>query len=113
MAFMMVLVVEEIEKVDLVLEAWVKAGASGATILESSGMQRRRGVHIPMRYLYGDDPGDRQANQTIFSLVENESIAAACLKAAEEVLGDLDQEEHGIFAAWPVGLVKGLVKKKE
>ena len=113
MAFMMVLVVEEIEKVDLVLEAWVKAGASGATILESSGMQRRRGVHIPMRYLYGDDSAERPANQTIFSLVEDESIAAVCLKAAEEVLGDLDQEEHGIFAAWPVGLVKGLVKKKE
>lgn len=113
MATMIMLVVEEIEKTDLVLDAWVKAGAGGATILESTGMQRRRGVHIPMRYLYGDGSGERPANQTIFSLVENESIAAACLKAAEEVLGDLDQEEHGIFAAWPVGLVKGLVKKKE
>jgi hypothetical protein len=111
MAYMVFLVVQEIELVDAVLEAWIQAGAPGATILDSTGLNRRRGAHIPMPYLYGDHPDSASVNATLFSIVPDETVAKACLQAAETILGDLKRSNTGVFAAWPLALCAGLNKQ--
>jgi hypothetical protein len=35
-------------------------------------------------------------------------MAEQCLALTESVIGDLSQPDTGIFAAWPLSLVKGL-----
>jgi hypothetical protein len=112
MAYMLLMVIEDIEKVDAVLAAWEKAGAPSATLFESSGLYRRQRMHIPMPYLYGSGVQSGPANLTLFSVVPDEETAAACLRAAEEIVGDLDNSNTGVFAAWPVVMAKGLAKLK-
>lgn len=110
MAFFLLLVIQDINKVDAVLEAWTAAGAPEATIIEGTGLNHRRAAHIPMPYLYGSVAASVSANITLYSIVPDEETAEACLRAAEAILGDLDQSNTGIFAAWPLALVKGLKK---
>ena len=50
---MVMFVLDDPDLLDRVLEAWEAAGATGVTIVESTGIRRRRGVHVPARYAFG------------------------------------------------------------
>jgi len=106
--FMIMLVLDDNAKLDPVLEAWAKLGVSGVTILESSGLHRKRRKHIPMRYLYGDKSLEECGNSTLFVLVKQEALIQQCLAAAEKVIGSLDEPNTGVFAAWPLTFSKGI-----
>jgi len=106
--YMIFFVFHDPSRLDELLTAWQDAGISGATILESTGMYRQILRHVPMRYLFGDIEDD--SNQTLISIVESREIVLRCLAAVEQIIGDLDQPHTGIFAAWPLEIVKGLDK---
>jgi hypothetical protein len=40
--------------------------------------------------------------------VSNESLVYACVSAIEKVVGDLDEPNTGVIAAWPLSFVKGV-----
>jgi hypothetical protein len=42
--------------------------------------------------------------------VADEQKARLCLQATEALVGDLSGPNTGVFAAWPLALVKGLPK---
>lgn len=107
--FMIMLVLDNLNLLDQVLDAWSEAQISGCTIVESSGLYRRQVKHIPLRYVYGTSVPQESGNVTLFAVVENENLVQACLAATEKVTGDLDQPDTGIFAAWPVYLTKGMI----
>ncbi len=50
--YMIMLVLDNPDQLDAVLEAWEGIGIRGATIVESTGIQRLRRRNIPMRYLF-------------------------------------------------------------
>ena len=80
--------------------------------MESTGYFRRRQPQpIGARYLFGasrlPEPGG-EGNFTLFAIVPDEATAQACLAITETITGDLDDPNTGVFAAWPLGLVKGL-----
>jgi hypothetical protein len=79
----------------------------GVTIIESTGLGRLRREQIPLRYFF---TGQRieEGHLTLFVIVPDESKARACLQAVEQVTGNLDQPNSGVFAAWPLAIVKGL-----
>jgi len=106
--FMVMLVLDDNTQLDQVLEAWAKLGVSGVTILESTGLHRKRRKHIPMRYLYGDKSLEECGNSTLFVLVKQEALIGECLKAAEKIIGNLDEPNTGVFAAWPLTFSKGI-----
>lgn len=107
---MVMVVFEETRKLDALLEALCNAGIGGATIIESTGLHRRRRKHVAMRFNF-EQLGTlmEQSNYTLFTVVD-ESLVEACIAAVEKVLGDLNQPNTGVLAAWPVPLVRGLVK---
>lgn len=92
-----------------VLEAWEKAGVGGVTIIESTGMHRVRRKFIPMRFV---PPvfDEEITHLTLFALVKDEKLIQALQDASESVVGDLNNPNTGIFAAWPIATVKGLDK---
>ena len=49
--YMIMFVLDDPEKLPVLLEAWEKAGLGGVTILESTGMHRVKRRLFPMRYL--------------------------------------------------------------
>jgi nitrogen regulatory protein PII len=109
--YMVWLVLDQAELLDNIQQAWEKAGIYGATIIESSGFFRRkqRRKYVATRYVLPSlSTSVPKHSYTIFSIVENEEQAQAALRATEEVVGDLDQPHKGIFAAWPLPMVKGL-----
>ncbi len=106
--FMIMLVLDDSDHLDAILEAWSDLGVSGVTIIESSGMHRRLVKRIPMRYLYGNQAIEESGNLTLLVIVRKEKLIQECLKAAEKIVGDLNQPNTGVFTAWPLLMTKGI-----
>lgn len=108
--FMVMFVLDDPERLNEVLEVWEKAGIKGVTILESTGLHRIRRQFIPMRYVSAFVDRE-ESHLTLITIVDTEQKIQNCLKATEEVIGDLDQPHTGMFAAWPLQFVKGTSKE--
>ena len=106
--YMIMFVLDNPDLLDQVLEAWENAGIRGATIVESTGIQRLRKQNIPMRYLFQTPATIEEGHLTLFVIVESEQMAQSCLKATEQIVTDLDRPNTGVFAAWPLTLVRGV-----
>ena len=106
--FMIMLVLDDPNRLNELLKAWEGAGVRGATIIESTGIQRLRQAHVAMRYVFQTPGPVEEGHLTLFVIVESEAVVQACLAATESVTGDLDLPNTGVFAAWPLTAVKGL-----
>ena len=109
--YMVLLVLDDPARMDEVLAAWETAGVSGVTLLESSGAFRRRRElqqRIPARYAFGYRQDVAASHVTLFSIVPTLTVAEACAAATASVVGDLDRPHTGVFACWPLTMVKGV-----
>lgn len=105
--YMIFFVLDNPDRLNEILEAWEGVGVRGVTIVESTGMHRMRRQFIPMRYVSGFASQERN-HLTLFVIVKGEALVRDCLSAVEQVIGNLDGPNTGVFAAWPLSLVKGL-----
>lgn len=111
MPSVVVLVMHDITRFDRLLEAWLEAGATRATILDSVGshqLEEKRGRDdLPLIPTLRDLlRSDDEPSKTIFSLVDDKYVEPI-LEATEQVLGDLSQPNRGIVFAFPVSHVRG------
>lgn len=105
------MVLDRPEKLDIVQKAWEKIGIRNATFIESAGFFRRKEgkKFISTRYVLPSLSETGHKNSvTVFCIVDGEEMVQAALKAAEEAIGDLSQPNSGVFAAWPLSIVKGI-----
>jgi nitrogen regulatory protein P-II 1 len=113
MAELVVLVLNDPEKTDEVLEAWVRAGVSGATILNSTGLTH----HMPYYGARDDLPlipslssllrSQEKAHRTLFVLVPDDFNVDALIAATEKAIGRLEEPHTGILFVLPVSRVVG------
>ena len=108
MNYMALFILDDPSLLEDVLKAWSKGGIRGATIMESTGLYRLTRKVIPMRYLYTGREASEKENITLIAIVDDQAMAEKCLELTESVVGDLCQPNSGIFAAWPLPMVKGL-----
>lgn len=117
MNYMALFILDDPSLLEDVLKAWKDGGIGGATIIESTGLYRLQRKVIPMRYLYSDRTASEKENVTLIAIVDDEAMTQKCLQLTESVVGDLNEPNSGVFAAWPLSLVKGLsahiVKEEE
>lgn len=110
---MVMVVLDNPAHLGAVLDAWQVAGIRGATVLESVGMHRvRRQPALHARYAFGaarNRPRITMEHYTLLTIVPDEATARICLSAVEAVVGDLDQPDNGVFAAWELSAVKGIL----
>ena len=110
---LLVAVVNHAELVDDLLAAFVELGITGATVINSEGMGHVLAQDVPIfagvRALHS---GSRPANQTVFSVVDDDKVDAA-IALMQEVCGNLDQAGQGIVFTVPVGRVIGLSPELE
>lgn len=111
--YMIMLVLDDPNQLDALLLAWEGVGVRGATIVESTGIQRLRKASLPMRYVFPTAGLVEEGHLTLFIIVESENQVQACLAATETITGNLDLPDTGVFAAWPLGIVKGLPNRPE
>ncbi|MHB1357063.1 MAG: hypothetical protein ACYCZF_13930 [Anaerolineae bacterium] len=112
---MVMCVIDNPALLEEVLAEWRNVGVTGATVLTSSGMQRRLSCQllIPHRYAFeGLTESCSEGHYTLLSIVPDETTANACLLAAEKVVGDFSQPQTGVFTYWPLSFVKGIKEKK-
>ena len=107
--YMIMFVLNDQKKTDLVLDGWSKAGVRGVTLMETTGAYRRR-MRIPGRYAYTTQNMDEN-NITLMAIVIEEEIVKNCLKETEEIIGDLNKPDTGVFAYWELTDVKGIRKQ--
>lgn len=109
--YMVLIVLDNPALLDKTLVALEEGGIRGATIIESTGLHRRKQKRLPMRYLYNNSMTEETDNITLFAIVSDRATAENCLSIVESVSGSLDDPDTGIFAAWELDLVKGLTPR--
>jgi hypothetical protein len=110
---MVILVLDNVDKLDDVLVAWWDAGAPGITILESSGAARRlshagQRDDLPIFPSLGDFFAHGEIHhRTLFTVLPDNVAVERLFDATERVLGRLDQHNTGIIFALPVLTARG------
>ncbi|MEM5773510.1 MAG: hypothetical protein AAGU05_00810 [Anaerolineaceae bacterium] len=117
--YMVLLTIDDPGKCRAVLDAWSEAGAPGATMLPSTGLDRIRSKYA----LTGDMPllpsladfleKEEDRHNTIFSIVCDHDIVKRLVKATESVLGDLNLPRTGIMVVLPVLEAYGLERRDD
>lgn len=114
MAYMMMLVVDDVDQLTEVLEAWKNIHVDDVIFVDSTCFHRAgtRLPHIPMRFMFETLPrGRRQCSVTVFGIVADEAMVQQCITQAETVVGDLDAATNAMLVAWPLPIVKGFPKQ--
>ncbi|GIV76993.1 hypothetical protein FKZ61_016615 [Litorilinea aerophila] len=109
---MVMCVLDDPDQLDPVLDAWHALGVGGVTIVESSGLHRRRVQVLGARYTFGFPvlaERIQQGHYTLFTVVPDLETVRHCLRAVEQIVGDLEAPNTGILAAWELSLFKGTV----
>ena len=115
MAHLVVFVLDNISQCNDVLKAWEEAGASGITILESTGLGRLRGVvrdDLPLLPSLRDLLASQEMHhRTLFTVVDDEATLDRIIAATEQIIGDFSRHHTGLLFVVPVTRVLGLKKR--
>jgi nitrogen regulatory protein P-II 1 len=104
---LIIFVLNQEERLEEILEAFLELGINGATILDSIGMGRILAHDIPIfagfqNLLHDTRPG----NKTILSVVPEKKVERI-IQAIEQIIGSLDEPGNGVFISLPIDMVKG------
>jgi nitrogen regulatory protein PII len=104
---LIIFILNQEERLQEILEAFLELGINGATILDSIGMGRILAHDIPIfagfqNLLHDTRPG----NKTILSVVPEKKIERI-IQAIEQIIGSLDDPGNGVFITMPIDHVKG------
>jgi nitrogen regulatory protein PII len=112
---MILFVLNDPAKLQDLLDAWKEAGATGATVLFSTGMGR---IHqsaalrddLPLMPSLSDfDDRDEKLSRTIFIIIRDE-LVEHIISATEKVAGDLNKPGNGILVVLSTDSVQGLIE---
>ena len=107
------LILNKTEKLNDVLEAYVKVGIKGATVVVSQGMGSALSEsNLPMfgGFLRTVLDNNRPFNKVIFSVVKDEEVLNDAIAAVEGILGDMSKPGVGLMFVMPVDRVVGWTK---
>lgn len=111
---LLIFVLNNEEFLEEVLEAYVEAGVTGATILDSEGMGRFLAYEVPLFAGFKEFmKGNKPYNKTILSVVKDVATVERVRKLADPLIGGLDNGGTGIMFTVPVDWVSGLVPEDD
>jgi CBS domain-containing protein len=112
MTHLLVVILDDLERMPELLQVWRAIGVPGVTILESMGAYRagtwlsRVGLEALDHLLEAKEARRR----TLLAAIEDEDLLAQAIAEAEQVVGGFDRPHSGLLLALPVAQVKGLHK---
>jgi len=116
---LVILVVDDATKVTDVLNAWLQAGVSGVTLLDSSGLGHEFGNYgarsdLPlMPSLESLLRVREEKGRTLFTVVPDGFDVEALIAATETVTGELDDPDTGILFTLPISRARGLHRRQK
>lgn len=106
---LLIAVINDEEKLDEILSAFVEVGVTGATIIDSEGMGYVVSREVPIfAGLQSLAARSRPRNQTIFSVIREEDKVDSVIALLQEICGNLEDPATGIVFTVPVTRVVGL-----
>ncbi|MGQ0603846.1 MAG: hypothetical protein ACT4QE_19365 [Anaerolineales bacterium] len=111
---LIVLVLDDSEKVDEILNAWVALGIPGVTLLDSAGLGHELSAHsvredLPLIPSLKSLLRQREEHsRTLFTVVPDGFDVEALIIATEAITGPLDEPDTGILFTVPVTRTRGL-----
>ena len=109
---MVICVLNEPGRLHEVLGAFLEAGVTSATVIESQGMGRILSHDVPLfagfRHMF---QGSKPFNHTLFTVVESGEVTQEIIALVRDVLADLEDEHKGIVFSVPVGTFVNLSAK--
>lgn len=118
MAELIVLVMDDPNKADEIVTAWLAVGVPGVTMLDSAGL----GHFIGKRGMRDDLPiipslasllrSREETHRTLFAVVPDDFDVEALAAATEKVTGCLDDPDTGILFVVPVTRAWGLHRRR-
>lgn len=116
MYYLVILIVNHIEHVPDVLEKWESLGIKGITILESTGhgKLKRAGLLDNLPLLVSMESLEELQeihHRTLFSVVSSEELVDQMIAAAQEVIGNIEDEHTGFLFVVPVLRAIGIQKR--
>lgn len=106
---LLVFVLNNEECLEAVLEAYVEAGITGATILDSEGMGRFLAYEVPLFADFKDFmKGNKPYNKTILSVVKNQTTVDRLMPILDDAVGGLDNPGTGILFTVPIDWAAGV-----
>jgi hypothetical protein len=116
--YLILLVIDDPDRLEDLLIAWEDAGVPSATVLFSTGMGRIRRLagwrdDMPLIPSLGDFyEAPENLNRTIFATANDEAQVDAVVAATQKIVGDLDKSKTGLLLVLPVARAFGVNKKK-
>ena len=105
---LLILILNKVEKLEEVLEGFIEAGVTGATLFDSVGMGHIISDEVPifagLRFMFA---GAKPHNKTIISVIKNEKEDEV-IHILRNILGDLGEPGTGIVFTLPLDRVDGL-----
>jgi hypothetical protein len=115
---LVVLVLDDASKVGEVLNAWLEAGVSGVTLLDSAGLGHEFAQHgarsdVPLiPSLESLLRVREERSRTLLSVLPDGFDVDALIAATEAVTGALELPNTGILFTLPVSRAKGLHRRR-
>ena len=111
---LLVLVLEQTEKLPDILVKLFHIGVKGTTVLESTGMARifhEHNVDVPViEYIDNILSGKHPSNKTLFTIIDEEKTVKRAISEIKSITGDLNEPGRGILFVVPISYAEGLKK---
>lgn len=108
---LLLLVLNQVDKLDDLLDAWVAEGISGATILNSIGMLRELAGKDEYQPIFGSqwflDNPERKESKTIFLVLNDEQIEKVKM-VINDVIGDISKPDTAVLFTLPIFSAEGI-----
>jgi len=114
--YFILFVLDDVDKLEALLDAWEEVGVPGATVFPSTGLGRYRkfnGFRDDLPLMPGlDDIYEmcEELHRTLFTVVKDKKMVEAVVAATQHVVGDLNQPGTGLLVVLPTAEVYGLDK---
>ena len=112
--YLLVMVLDNAEHLNDILDAWRNAGVPGITILESTGVNRvleRQQADVAFAGFSQIFGGGRVGHNTIFSIIDDLTLAETAVVETEKLIGNMNQPHTGLIFAVPVTKAWGAIKQ--
>jgi hypothetical protein len=116
MLHLVVVVLNDVNQLEPLMDAWTREGARGITVLHSTGVSRLKDAlrrdDVPLFPSLSDLlEHDDLHHRTLFTVVEGDELVEKLIAAGQAVVGDFDEANTGILFTVPVGRALGLGRR--
>jgi len=113
MAYLIILFLDDIDKLPDIFDAWNAAGVPGATILKSTGAHRTRTwlSQVGLGTLDRLFDTEQIRRRTLLAAIDDETLKDKAIGEAERVMGGFDRPNSGLLLVLPILQVIGMQKR--